>query len=209
MIAALEEALEAHPTAQVIFTGHSMGGTLATLAALDLLLWPRDIAPPGRPVACITFGSSRSFNGAFRSLTDLLQRRGRLLGLRIVCAGDIVPRIPFDVPFGCVHAFGPRLLLNPRGAHGAPAALEACASPTDADQRLTAPDPQIHTLHAALLEGAIAPGRKQTVPSTADWPLADMAACGAVWPCLGTERSASAADMWLQTCDAPTVRAAE
>ena len=41
-------------------------------------------------------------------------REGQLFALRIVCAGDVVPLLPYDVPFyDTVHAVAPRLLLDP------------------------------------------------------------------------------------------------
>ena len=99
LMAALERAVGAEPASQIVITGHSMGGSLATLCAHDLLC-AREIAPRQRPVVCVTFGATRSFNGTFRRVNQRLQHTGRLLALRVVNAGDVVPRLAFDMPLG-------------------------------------------------------------------------------------------------------------
>lgn len=70
---------------RIILTGHSLGGALATLAALDLF-------ENGLPVVnVVTFGSPRVGNGAFRDFYDTA------LGgktLRLVAQGDPVTFMP-------------------------------------------------------------------------------------------------------------------
>lgn len=109
----VEAELAARPKTTVLTTGHSLGGTLATLCAFELS--SRGTIGPSSPCGCITFGSPRSFNWAFRRRMNELQASGRLFALRVVNVGDLVPRLPFDVPLGLVHAI-PReylLLSNP------------------------------------------------------------------------------------------------
>ena len=77
---------ESHPTAKPLFiTGHSLGGALAILAALEL-------KRQGFPIAqVITFGQPRVGNAAFKRIYDAV------LGaqtFRVVYEEDIVPRIP-------------------------------------------------------------------------------------------------------------------
>jgi triacylglycerol lipase len=70
----------------IVVTGHSLGGALATLCALDLVECGCDVK------GVITFGSPRVGNGAFSrdyndALADVTQR--------IVNAGDPVPHVPW------------------------------------------------------------------------------------------------------------------
>ena len=103
--------------------------------------------PHGRMHAhtlCMPWPSVRSLATACyaRMLARRMQSTGRLIGLRVVCAGDMVPRIPFDVPFGCVHAISPRLLLQP-GKRNQQISMGWQASATDSDMRWTRIDPQV------------------------------------------------------------------
>ena len=77
------------------FTGHSLGGALATIAAMD---------HAGRDVSgLVTFGQPRAFDGAARgSIAEVLGRRYD----RIVNDGDLVPRIPGNLGHaGRLHLF--------------------------------------------------------------------------------------------------------
>ncbi|TVU49052.1 hypothetical protein EJB05_00343, partial [Eragrostis curvula] len=70
---------------RVTFTGHSLGGALALLAARDAAA-----AYPGLQVRAVTFGGPRVGNRAFRDgLVD-----GDVAVLRVVVAGDPVPWLP-------------------------------------------------------------------------------------------------------------------
>ena len=128
----------------VLLTGASIGGTLANLCAVDLLHASaplRDsIEAESFPLLLVTFGSSRSFNQAFRQATAGLVNTGLLVPLRVVTAGELVPCFPFDlVPFGCVHAIAPRLLLRPGADETRAATFKTNAHAADADLRLSAP----------------------------------------------------------------------
>lgn len=84
---AVSETIHArvHGAKRIIITGHSLGGALATLCALDLV-------DNGLPVwNAITFGSPRVGNGAFRDYYD-----EHLHGetLRVVAQGDPVTVMP-------------------------------------------------------------------------------------------------------------------
>ena len=196
---ALEDALKYHAEAgrpvSVLVSGHSLGGTLATLCAVDLVRTA--LAPPGAygslphvaklvqsaPVTCITFGSSRSFNPAFRAYTAQLQRQGKLTGLRVISSGDMVPRLPAvmvcpytTIPFlGVVHAIAPRLALQPQYTDASQLLFTPESHPNDADQALTLPHPMGHTCHSYYLAGEIAEAdpARGTVSADTPWPAAE------------------------------------
>jgi len=82
--------------------GHSLGGALATLAAMDIKL-----NVPGKSVSCYTFGSPKvgdsAFAGAYNKLVPDTHR--------FVNDTDLVPKIP---PFGYEHV-GDLHHLGPSG----------------------------------------------------------------------------------------------
>jgi hypothetical protein len=73
------------PEAPVYFTGHSLGGALATLAAHWFHLEFSEIP------TTYTFGQPRVGNGFFAAALDIVLRP---FTFRIVHANDIVPRVP-------------------------------------------------------------------------------------------------------------------
>lgn len=66
--------------------GHSLGGALATLAAVRLAAAAGAGAGPHRPVRCLTFGSPRVGDSAFAALG--------VKGWRVFNEGDPVPMLP-------------------------------------------------------------------------------------------------------------------
>ena len=84
-----------------IFTGHSLGGALATIASLEFAL-----AYPDRDVVCVTFGSPRVGNKTFKEHFDRMVD----LSYRFVNERDIVPHAPtrwrFSHVRGVVHCTG-------------------------------------------------------------------------------------------------------
>lgn len=77
--------------AGIITTGHSLGGALATLAAMDIKL-----NVPGKQVSCYTFGSPKVGNPAFAAAYNKLVPDT----FRFVNDADVVPTIP---PLGYEH----------------------------------------------------------------------------------------------------------
>ncbi|GAB4427461.1 MAG: hypothetical protein Kow0031_07490 [Anaerolineae bacterium] len=75
----------------IITTGHSLGGALATLAAMDIKL-----NVPGKEVSCYTLGSPKVGNPAFAAAYNKLVPDTH----RIVNDADVVPTIP---PLGYEH----------------------------------------------------------------------------------------------------------
>ncbi|PXF48297.1 Lipase [Gracilariopsis chorda] len=71
----------------LLFTGHSLGGALATLCSIDALI---HLGIPGRKIAVSTFGSPRVGNTAFQEFYD----SHILMHWRIVAGGDIISRLP-------------------------------------------------------------------------------------------------------------------
>ena len=126
--AAVERALKEEPRCRVCITGHSLGGSLATLCALDLLAASRQLEDEGggasgcgdalQPLArdgvtLVSFASPRLFNLAFQQAATDEARRGRLHPLRVLVRGDIINRLP-PRRLGGAHGVTPRLLLHPQ-----------------------------------------------------------------------------------------------
>lgn len=87
LLEALADA--ATPDYSVVFTGHSLGGATATMAALEHQLVT---TPPAarREVYCVTFGSPPTGDQRFVRLFDRAIDRS----YRFVCGADMTPRIP-------------------------------------------------------------------------------------------------------------------
>lgn len=71
----------------LLFTGHSLGGALATLASLDVSL---ALGIEGHRISVSTFGSPRVGNIAFQELYD----SEIVMNWRIVAGGDLISRLP-------------------------------------------------------------------------------------------------------------------
>lgn len=99
MAPAVEALLAAHvqPDLGLYITGHSLGGALAQLAALDL---ERDTL-----AAVYTFGSPRVATLGFDEAVKAPH-------YRVVNAWDLVPSVPPAFPGGFMHSGDPRLLAG-------------------------------------------------------------------------------------------------
>jgi len=86
---------------QLHITGHSLGGAIASLFALDLVgLLPRTVGSSGTEEqglvkAVYTFGSPRLGNAAFRSMYNALVPRT----FRLVASRDLVPTLPPSITY--------------------------------------------------------------------------------------------------------------
>ena len=87
----------AHPTASFHFTGHSLGGALATFAGVDV----KEQIPTSNPASMYTFGSPRTGNQAFSDHVFALF--GSDGYQRVTHYNDVVPHLP-PTPFGFNHA---------------------------------------------------------------------------------------------------------
>ncbi len=90
----------------ILCTGHSMGGALACLAALDLSILR---VPLTRRVACVTFGQPKVGNAAFAKLLESTVPAF----LRVVYERDVVSVQP-SIPFLFQHA-GREVVIDDRG----------------------------------------------------------------------------------------------
>jgi predicted lipase len=90
----LQEIISTYPTYNVRITGHSLGGALATIMALDVQL-NYNI----QNVKLLTFGSPRVGNAAFASAFNA----STIQHFRLVHAKDPVPHFP-EMLFGFHHA---------------------------------------------------------------------------------------------------------
>ncbi len=85
VIGQVKNCLAAHPQARLYVTGHSLGGALAILGALEFHRQKLTVA------GVYTFGQPRVGNAVFRTIYDTALRE---VTHRIVNQNDIVPRTP-------------------------------------------------------------------------------------------------------------------
>lgn len=89
----------------VVFTGHSIGGTVASLSAIWFLTCLQSL-PSSFSVICLTFGSPMLGNESLSKF--ILQERWGGNFFHVVAQHDIVPRLLFAPPaslFPCLHFF--------------------------------------------------------------------------------------------------------
>ncbi|MCO5550129.1 hypothetical protein L7F22_003610 [Adiantum nelumboides] len=97
----LIQLLKENPKAQLVMTGHSLGGALAALFAALILY---DNVQEGkdkkvlveRLAAVYTFGQPRIGDEVFASFMDRTLEKHKMQYYRVVYAYDLVPRVPFD-----------------------------------------------------------------------------------------------------------------
>ena len=172
--ARVEELLaELGGDAHLVIAGHSLGGSLATLCAYDLL--ERSAAARAAGATLVTFGEPRFFTAGFRAAFAAHERAGRVAALRVLVDGDFIPRYP-PRWLGASHGVGRRLVLHPD-----PNAERAVTYYADADDggwgdpgTRVLFSPTAHTSHALLLGGldARAGGERarRREPCPAEWP---------------------------------------
>jgi hypothetical protein len=88
---ALRTALEQNPGFQVRTTGHSMGGSLASIFSFFALTCGEDWVPP---IECITFGAPRFGDIGFFYAFRRLELAGRISMLRVVNNEDVITTMP-------------------------------------------------------------------------------------------------------------------
>lgn len=94
----LRKQLEKHPNAQIVVTGHSLGGALAVIfPALLAMHEEKDILD--RLAVVVTYGQPRVGDDKFAEYfqAKVVKATGAAYG-RFVYRYDIVPRVPFDAP---------------------------------------------------------------------------------------------------------------
>lgn len=93
-----------HPDYRIAFTGHSLGGALALMTALEVAADPilstvigcdgdEDVQDRPAPVTCITFGNPRVGDQQFVNAIQQLEDQRKLHCLCIHNYGDIVPAV--------------------------------------------------------------------------------------------------------------------
>jgi triacylglycerol lipase len=87
---AMYQTAKESPLKQIICTGHSLGGSLATLCALDIRS-----NLPDKQVSCYTYGSPKVGNPDFVKVYNQHVPQT----FRFVNGPDVIPTIPPDVPF--------------------------------------------------------------------------------------------------------------
>ncbi|PKK62400.1 alpha/beta-hydrolase, partial [Rhizophagus irregularis] len=107
----LVQLIRENPTFQVGFTGHSLGGALATLSALDAIHKAPELAK-NENLFLSTFGQPRVGDKKFAKFVD-----ENIKAIRTIVRGDPIPRLPpsWPIPFiGSYKHFGEELyIVNP------------------------------------------------------------------------------------------------
>lgn len=140
--ASVASHLQHNPTAEILITGHSLGGALATLCFLDLQesLSPKELFAP-----LYIFGSPRVGNSAFATYSA---SRGVPI-FRVVHNRDPVPHLPFEA-WGYVHPPREVFFDAPQTSHVV--CDESGEDPECSDQFWVMPDlAHVHD-HLAYLE---------------------------------------------------------
>jgi Lipase (class 3) len=89
LVPVVQGLVDSHPDYQLVLTGHSLGGAIAGLAALEF-------AAKGWDPAITTFGEPRFGNKELAAYVDrMLVKKGEGYH-RVTHAGDPVPLLPFD-----------------------------------------------------------------------------------------------------------------
>jgi hypothetical protein len=179
---ALERYLDEIPGCRLLITGHSLGGALAQLCAVDLLCTCARVKRLGEKegITLLTFASPRLFNLPFQEHATRLQLARQLHPLRVNVGGDLIPHLP-PRSLGGHHGVRPRLLVHPpvepvaRGA----VAVRMFTYRDDAleddvkDGPLPSPTVDVHghTSHAVFLSAEVMLTRRRSVPLSERWPL--------------------------------------
>lgn len=101
----LKSLLVKHKDAQIVFTGHSLGGALASVFPSILILHEeKEIL--GRMRGVVTFGQPRVGDEAFANF--MAEKMDGICGgsFRVVYRYDLVPRVPLDDPIFQFKHFG-------------------------------------------------------------------------------------------------------
>lgn len=108
VVAAMGDALQPGGRAQTAtVAGHSLGGALATLLALDVALHTSCRAP-----AVYTFASPRTGDPSFAAGFDSVVKAS----FRVASSPDLVPKLPPILPIPYEHVNSPYELMPPLGA---------------------------------------------------------------------------------------------
>jgi hypothetical protein len=87
----VEELRKKYPDYKIYCTGHSLGGALAQLTAIELAVrWGK----PENPVTYVGIGNPRAATYSFRDAIQILEKEGKMRCLGIHNHHDIVPMIP-------------------------------------------------------------------------------------------------------------------
>ncbi|KAI9183724.1 hypothetical protein H9P43_004642 [Blastocladiella emersonii ATCC 22665] len=105
LLSTLKSTAAANPDFEVVFTGHSLGGAVATLAATDAV---GTGTVPARRIRIINFGAPRVGNKEFGTMLGNLGFAGID---RLVNENDIVPHIPPQFS-GYWHSAGEKYIYN-------------------------------------------------------------------------------------------------
>jgi len=101
MLSRVAKLFEEYPDYHLYTTGHSLGGALATLFAMEAGASkdPRI----KKPVTCITFASPRVGNLSFGRVFKNLEKSRRVRCFRVVNDDDLIPEIPATANMSCMY----------------------------------------------------------------------------------------------------------
>ena len=104
----LNDAISKNPSFEIVFTGHSLGGALATLAAVDFVSTSTDPMATAKKTSLITYGQPRVGDKGFAEYVDSLPWKE---STRVVRKSDPIPRSP-PTMFGFAHFKTEKFLVD-------------------------------------------------------------------------------------------------
>jgi len=101
MVTEVANLLENYPGYQLYTTGHSLGGALATLFAMEAGASNDPRIP--KPVTCISIASPRVGNVSFAKVFNKLEESRRVRCIQLVNDDDMIPGIPATAGVNCIY----------------------------------------------------------------------------------------------------------
>ncbi|KAG7373501.1 lipase class 3 [Nitzschia inconspicua] len=114
IVRTLKEQYELHPDHELCVTGHSLGGSLALLAAAALAMDAtiKPLLKNSGPIRVIGFGSMLVGDLRFLRTFQRLERQNLIRSTVIINQGDLIPLLPFSSGWRFYRVLGKRVIIS-------------------------------------------------------------------------------------------------